>query len=76
MAKRKPIPIRRIVEFVQEHHEEYGYPPTYEEIAADLGISTSCAYRMVAWLAKNGLLECTKGKARSITVTEKGKDET
>jgi len=48
--------------------DEKGYPPTYRELAVELGISVSAVYRWVGILARDGRLKKTDGIARSVIV--------
>ena len=47
---------------------ERGYPPTYREIAEELGLSVSAIHRIVAAMVKAGDLMADPHLARSIRV--------
>lgn len=63
---------RRVFQFIADHLERKGYPPSYREIADGLGIaSTSTVYRDVHALISERWLSMEKGVYRSLQVVHK-----
>lgn len=62
---------RALFEFLREHIEAHGYPPSQLEIAAAFGFrqNRSARYHLQA-LADAGLIELTQGRARGIKLSE------
>jgi Mn-dependent DtxR family transcriptional regulator len=52
---------------------ERGYPPTYRDLGARLGIAHSAVYYRVRDLARDGLVHDTPGIARGLRVTRTGR---
>jgi len=47
-----------------------GLPPTYQEIADELGVLRNAAYCHMLAIEKKGWLEITANKSRAIKITE------
>lgn len=61
----------RILQFIADHIERHGYPPSVGEIQAALGISSpSLVIYHLRRLEAQGRIKRTKGKRRVITVVE------
>jgi DNA-binding IscR family transcriptional regulator len=58
----------RVLQAIAELGREYGYPPTYRELSAELDISLSAVYRWVTILRQEGRVKAQEGLARSLTV--------
>lgn len=65
---------RALFEFLREHIEAHGYPPSQMEIAAAFGFrqNRSARYHLQA-LADAGLIELTQGRARGIKLSERSR---
>jgi repressor LexA len=58
---------QRIFRFIQDYLATTGYPPTFEEIRAQLGLrSTSMVYRDIVALEKAGFIKRTPGIRRGL----------
>ena len=57
---------RNALEYIKQHIEEHDQSPTYNEIAAALGIKPPSARDFVLALAERGFLTIIPGKQRSI----------
>ena len=57
--------------FIRAHIKAHGYPPSYQEIADQLGISSkSGVSRLLTGLAYRGHIDMLYGRARSIALRE------
>ena len=59
-----------ILEFIKEHIDDYGYPPTSVEIGENFGIYPNAAWEHVKALNKKGAVTYQPGKMRSLQVVE------
>lgn len=61
----------KLYSYIREHVQREGYPPTYDEMCADLGFSTKSLVRhhLDALIAK-GYLERTPGASRGLRLAE------
>jgi len=59
-----------ILTAVRDSRRSYGYSPTLQEIADDLGISKITVFEHVETLLKKGLLTRRSNKARSLELTD------
>lgn len=59
-----------VIDTIIRFTDEKGYPPTYRELAVELGVSVSAAHRWVRVLDRDGRLRRTAGIARSIVVQQ------
>lgn len=58
---------RQVLEFVREHAERHGYPPTVREIATAVGVSSSSTvHAQLKSLERQGLIERTALKRRAL----------
>ncbi|SJZ67840.1 transcriptional repressor LexA [Novilysobacter spongiicola] len=64
---------RRLLEFLRQHIDVHGYPPSQMEIAKAFGFSQnrSARYHLEA-LAQAGLIELSSGRARGIRLASPG----
>lgn len=61
----------RALEFIRRYVDENGYSPTYDEIAAELGLaSKSGVNRIVTGLEERGRIRKRAGAARGIEIIE------
>lgn len=58
----------RVLQVIIGLTAEHGYPPTYRELATELGISLSAVHRIVQTLRSEGAVRAQDGLARSLTV--------
>lgn len=62
---------QRVLDYIQDHIEEEGYPPTRREIARDLGWhSSSVGQYYVQQLVRKGWLIVQENKTRAMRVIE------
>lgn len=61
---------RTVRDFIVRHTEEFGYPPSMREIAAEMGVVPSTAHRTVRRMIEEGLLIGHPGIGRQIRITE------
>lgn len=62
---------QRILDFIRAHLEENGYPPTFREIAANVGLkSPSSVDHQLKRLRELGVLQYEEGHFRSITLPD------
>ena len=67
---------QRILQFIYDYIEQFGYAPTMQEIAEGTGWSSRQAvWPHIQWLVKNGYLRNERGKPRTIALTQKGMAE-
>jgi len=59
-----------ILTFVRDYQHRNGYSPTYEEIAAEFGITKVTVFEHLTSLEERGLLSRDKHKARSLILAE------
>lgn len=59
----------KVLEQVSELERENCYLPTIAEVASELGVSRTTVFEHIGALRKKGLVESTKGKARSLKLT-------
>lgn len=58
-----------ILGFVAAHGQAYGYPPTYEEIAAHVGLGSRAAVRRrIERLRRDGRIWWVRGSSRTLGV--------
>ncbi|MBL1212404.1 MAG: transcriptional repressor LexA [Ignavibacteriae bacterium] len=70
---KKPLTDRQnsILNFIKEHLEENGYPPTYREIGKQFKISSTFGVkRHIDALAKKGYLNYESNQSRTLSVNE------
>ena len=61
-----------VLEFIVNYTMHYGYAPSLEEIAQEVGVSSvATVHEHVQNLIAKGYLEATEGQARSLTPTRK-----
>ena len=64
---------QQILDFIEQHSREKGYPPTVREICAAVGLnSPSTVHGYISRLQKAGLLEKDPSSSRSVRVAAKG----
>lgn len=59
----------RFLDYIREHHDEHGYPPSIRDLAEAMGCSVSNAYYHLLRLEGEGLITRTPGVARSVRIT-------
>lgn len=57
-----------IFDFLREHQQRFGAPPTFRETATHFGLTISTVQEAVAALERKGLLTRAPGKARGLRV--------
>lgn len=66
----------KILKFIRQYKEKNGYAPSYREIGAAVGLRSSAS---ISWhlnrMKEEGLLSFAEGGARTITITEDGREE-
>ena len=63
---------QQILDFIEQHSREKGYPPTVREICAAVGLnSPSTVHGYISRLQKAGLLEKAAASSRSVRVSSK-----
>ena len=63
---------QQILDFIEQHSREKGYPPTVREICAAVGLnSPSTVHGYISRLQKAGLLEKDAASSRSVRVSNK-----
>ncbi len=63
---------KRIVEFVEQYVQEHGFAPSVREIGSAVGIrSTRAVQYHLDILVKQGVIERTRGKARSLKTSSR-----
>ena len=68
---------REIIEFVNQHVDQYGYPPTVREIGQAVGLtSPSTVHAHLARLEEAGLIRRDKTKPRALEVMQGGRGRT
>lgn len=66
---------RRTLAAIQEFQARHGFPPTTQELAQELGITTSGAYDQVNQLIRKGYLKRQARRARGLTVIRAPEEE-
>ena len=65
----------KLLEFINRHNIDVGWPPTVREIQAEFGMSsTSVAVYWINKTASADLIERDPGVARGLRITQKGRD--
>lgn len=59
-----------ILRLIRDHRRNYGYSPTLQQIADELGISKITVFEHVEALVRKGLLTRHRARARSLEVTD------
>ena len=60
----------RILQLIRDHRIAYGYSPTMQELADELGVSKVTVFEHVEALIKKGALRREPNKARSLSLSE------
>ncbi|MFH0939510.1 MAG: transcriptional repressor LexA [Planctomycetota bacterium] len=60
----------RILQLIYKHQQEYGYSPTYAELAKELGISTITVFEHLETLERKNAIRRRRHEARSIEIIE------
>ena len=69
-----PENMSKAASFIVTHTKSNHYPPSVREIGQHVGCaSSSTAQRLVSAMLKNGYIEMTQGKARTMRVSTSGK---
>ncbi len=64
---------KEVVDFLEQFVEENGYSPSFEEIAAGLGLrSVATVHKHITNLEKKGLLDRERNRSRSIDLVPEG----
>lgn len=61
---------QQVLEFIEGYTAAKGYPPSYREIGAALGVVKSCAYYHCTKLVRMGKLSRARGKVRTLKVVK------
>ena len=59
-----------LYQFIVEHVEQHGYPPSVRDCAKYIGRGLSATQRRLERLKADGLIKVTPGVARSMVLTE------
>ena len=62
---------REVLRYLREYQEVKGYSPTYREIGRHFAIAPKNARECILVLAREGVLSCEEGTARSIVLGNK-----
>ncbi|MHC4081012.1 MAG: transcriptional repressor LexA [Planctomycetota bacterium] len=60
----------RILQLIRDHRIAFGYSPTMQELADELGVSKVTVFEHVEALIKKGALKREPNKARSLSIAE------
>lgn len=63
---------RRLLNFIREHVEQHGYPPSVREVAEDIDRSLAATARRMRRLHAEGMLRVTPGVSRGVAVRPEG----
>lgn len=70
-------PRRRVLDFIHDHFQRMGYPPSYREIGAFMGYSPKTVRSIeshIRFIEKKGYItRGAAGNARSLSLTDKAK---
>ncbi len=61
---------QEIAEFIREHVESHGVPPTYREIADHFDLMISTVQESLAALERKGVVKRTRGKSRGLRLAQ------
>lgn len=65
----------KILDYIDEYVREEGYPPTFREIGAAVGVrSSSTIHHMIGRLVQNGRVTMVGGKSRTLRLVSHGQD--
>lgn len=64
----------RVLHWIGILHTRYGYPPSLREIARNADVSQATAHTAVESLTRCGLVRHAPGIARSLYLTEAGRE--
>lgn len=57
-----------VLKFIIDYRKEFGYSPTFRDIAIGMKITVKGAYDHVELLQKKGFVICDKNRSRSLRV--------
>ncbi|MHC4767207.1 MAG: LexA family protein, partial [Planctomycetota bacterium] len=60
----------RILQLIRDHRIAFGYSPTMQELADELGVSKVTVFEHVEALIKKGALKREPNKARSLSIAD------
>ena len=72
MANKSKASPLDVMESIEDFTDTNGYPPTYRELAEDLGLCLSTVYSSIGRLEGKGLVERRARISRGLSVTEAG----
>ena len=73
--KKSELKQMEILEYLNEYIKDYGYPPSYREISAKVGLkSTNSIKRYLDVLENNGLITRLSAKSRTIDIVKNRND--
>lgn len=74
MRKTQQLPAKvrqvQILEAISRFWGEHGYPPSFQDLADDVGVGKQTIHHHLHEMVKQGLIRMTPGVSRSITITE------
>ena len=72
LARHRQVTERRIARFIAKHLERFGAAPSQREIAAAIGMSQPAAFRHMAHMIDQGLIERVPTMHRGLRLTASG----
>lgn len=63
---------RDVYDFITRYHDQSGYPPTYQEIADEIGVSKTAVTVHLRALERKGYIRRKANEARTIVVQGAG----
>ena len=77
MSKKNEDMKLSILNFIVDHSEKYGYPPSVREICSKVGLSSpSTVHGYLARMEKEGLIERDSTKTRAIRIKKEEETKT
>ena len=71
MLEKITVKQRLVLECLEDFIEEYGYSPTYQELADRLHCDVNTVFKKVCILIDKGYVSCANGKTRTLKVINK-----
>jgi len=65
---------RRVLRAIEKHVRQHRYPPTFQELGDELGISAPSVYGFIKQLERKGYVKRDPNKARGLTLIRRAQD--